>query len=55
MQLVEQGKVILDDPVEKYVPQIKSLQGYSDRTIIKTKLQVDSRKFLYKLSKGSIR
>lgn len=34
MQLVEEGKVKLDDPVEKYVPEIKSLQGYSDRTII---------------------
>ena len=34
MQLVEEGKVKLDDPVEKYVPEIKSLQGYSDNTII---------------------
>jgi CubicO group peptidase (beta-lactamase class C family) len=34
MQLVEEGKVKLDDPVEKYVPEIKSLKGYSDKTII---------------------
>jgi CubicO group peptidase (beta-lactamase class C family) len=34
MQLVEEGKVKLDDPVEKYLPEIKSLKGYSDKTII---------------------
>ena len=34
MQLVEERKVKLDDPVEKYVPEIKSLKGYSDKTII---------------------
>ncbi len=34
MQLVEQGKVKLDDPVEKYLPEIKSLKGYSDKTVI---------------------
>jgi CubicO group peptidase (beta-lactamase class C family) len=34
MQLTEEGKVRLDDPVEKYVPEIKSLRGYSKgRTI----------------------
>lgn len=34
MQLVEEEKVKLDDPVEKYVPEVKSLKGYSDKTII---------------------
>ena len=34
MQLVEERKVKLDDPVEKYLPEIKSLKGYSDATII---------------------
>ena len=34
MQLVEERKVKLDEPVEKYVPEIKSLKGYSDKTII---------------------
>jgi CubicO group peptidase (beta-lactamase class C family) len=34
MQLVEERKVELDDPVEKYLPEIKSLKGYSDKTII---------------------
>jgi CubicO group peptidase (beta-lactamase class C family) len=34
MQLVEEKKVKLDDPVEKYLPEIKSLKGYSDKTII---------------------
>ncbi len=34
MQLVEERKMKLDDPVEKYVPEIKSLKGYSDKTII---------------------
>jgi CubicO group peptidase (beta-lactamase class C family) len=29
MQLVEEGKVKLDDLVEKYVPEVKSLQGYT--------------------------
>jgi len=29
MQLSEEGKVRLDDPVENYVPEVKSLQGYS--------------------------
>lgn len=34
MQLVEEKKVKLDDPVEKYLPEIKSIKGYSDKTII---------------------
>jgi CubicO group peptidase (beta-lactamase class C family) len=34
MQLVEERKVKLDDPVEKYLPEIRSLNGYSDKTII---------------------
>lgn len=34
MQLVEEGKVRLDDPVENYVPEVRSLQGYSGRTKI---------------------
>jgi CubicO group peptidase (beta-lactamase class C family) len=34
MQLVEERKVELDDPVEKYLPEIKFLKGYSDKTII---------------------
>jgi CubicO group peptidase (beta-lactamase class C family) len=34
MQLVEERKVKLDDPVEKYVPEIKFLKGYSDGTVI---------------------
>jgi CubicO group peptidase (beta-lactamase class C family) len=34
MQLVEEGKVKLDDPVENYVPEIRSLKGYSDKTKI---------------------
>jgi CubicO group peptidase (beta-lactamase class C family) len=34
MQLVEERKVKLDDPVEKYVPEIKSIKGYSYQTVI---------------------
>ena len=34
MQLVEEGKIKLDDPVEKYVPEIRSVRGYSARTVI---------------------
>lgn len=34
MQLVEEGKVKLDEPVEKYVPEIRSVKGYSTNTII---------------------
>ncbi len=34
MQLAEEKKVKLDDPVEKYLPEIKFLKGYSDKTII---------------------
>ncbi len=34
MQLVQEGKVRLDDPVENYVPEVKSLQGYSGKTRI---------------------
>ena len=34
MQLVEERKVKLDDPVEKYLPEIRSLRGYSDKTAI---------------------
>lgn len=30
MQLVEEGKLKLDDPVENYLPEIKNLQGYAD-------------------------
>lgn len=33
MQLVEEGKVGLDDPVEKYVPEVKNLQGYTPITL----------------------
>src|ERR1700753_1061749 len=32
MQLVEEGKVRLDDPLEKYVPEVSGLQGYSRNT-----------------------
>jgi CubicO group peptidase (beta-lactamase class C family) len=28
MQLVEEGKIKLDDPIEQYVPEIKNLDGY---------------------------
>jgi CubicO group peptidase (beta-lactamase class C family) len=34
MQLVEEGKVRLDDLVETYVPEVKSLRGYSSSTKI---------------------
>jgi len=34
MQLVEEGKIKLDDPVENYVPEVKSLKGYSNKTMI---------------------
>lgn len=30
MQLVAEGKVKLDDPVENYLPEIKNLKGYAD-------------------------
>jgi CubicO group peptidase (beta-lactamase class C family) len=30
MQLVEEGKIKLDDPVENYLPEIKNLNGYAD-------------------------
>lgn len=32
MQLVQEGKVGLDDPAEKYIPELKGLQGYSGQT-----------------------
>ena len=34
LQLVEQGKIKLDDPVENYIPEIKSLVGYTANTVI---------------------
>jgi len=34
LQLVEEGKVKLDDAIENFVPEVKSLQGYSDKTKI---------------------
>jgi CubicO group peptidase (beta-lactamase class C family) len=34
LQLVEEGKVRLDDPVEKYLPEVKSIQGYGDQSKI---------------------
>jgi CubicO group peptidase (beta-lactamase class C family) len=34
MQLMEEGKVNLDEPVEKYVPEIRSVKGYSTNTVI---------------------
>jgi CubicO group peptidase (beta-lactamase class C family) len=34
LQLVEEGKVHLDDPVEKYVPEVKSVQGYAGQSRI---------------------
>ncbi len=34
LQLVDQGVIQLDDPVEKYLPEIVNLQGYSDTTKI---------------------
>ncbi|MDN5288159.1 MAG: hypothetical protein JWR38_4433 [Mucilaginibacter sp.] len=30
MQLVQEGKIKLDDPVEQYLPEIKKLDGYAD-------------------------
>ncbi|WP_170227704.1 serine hydrolase domain-containing protein [Mucilaginibacter frigoritolerans] len=30
MQLVQEGKIELDDPVEHYLPEIKKLNGYAD-------------------------
>ncbi|TSJ44367.1 beta-lactamase family protein [Mucilaginibacter corticis] len=32
MQLVEEGKVKLDDPAEKYVPEVKTIAGYAADT-----------------------
>lgn len=32
LQLVEEGKVRLDDPAEKYVPEVSSIPGYSNHT-----------------------
>src|ERR1700761_735289 len=32
MQLVEDGKVKLDDPLEKYVPEVSGIPGYSNQT-----------------------
>jgi len=32
MQLVEEGRIKLDDPVETYVPEVKKLKGYSENT-----------------------
>jgi CubicO group peptidase (beta-lactamase class C family) len=34
LQLVEEDKVQLDDPVEKYVPEVKSIQGYASQSRI---------------------
>lgn len=33
LQLIEQGKLSLDDPVEKYVPQIKNVQVHESMTM----------------------
>jgi CubicO group peptidase (beta-lactamase class C family) len=33
MQMVEEGKVRLDDPAENYVPEVKSIPGYSKFTL----------------------
>jgi CubicO group peptidase (beta-lactamase class C family) len=41
MQLVEEGKVKLNDPVENYVPEVKSIRGYNERKRI-TLLQLAS-------------
>ncbi len=32
MQLVQEGTIELDDPVETYLPEIRELEGYSDST-----------------------
>ena len=34
MQMIEKGYFKLDDPIEKYLPEIKGLIGYSDSTLI---------------------
>jgi CubicO group peptidase (beta-lactamase class C family) len=34
MQLVDEGVIALDDPVEQFLPEIKGLQGYADSTLI---------------------
>ena len=34
LQLIEEGYFKLDDPIEKYVPEIKNLHGYTDSTKI---------------------
>jgi CubicO group peptidase (beta-lactamase class C family) len=34
LQLAEEGKVRLDDPVEKYVPEVKSIRGYAGQSPI---------------------
>ena len=34
LQLVEEGKIKLDDAIESFVPEIRSLRGYSDKTKI---------------------
>lgn len=34
MQLVEEGTIKLNDPIEKYLPEIKELKGYSNATKI---------------------
>jgi CubicO group peptidase (beta-lactamase class C family) len=31
LQLTEEGKVRLDDPVEKFLPEVRSIQGYADQ------------------------
>ncbi len=41
MQLLEEGIIELEDPIEKYVPEVKELIGYSDMTKI-TFLQLAS-------------
>ena len=33
MQLVEKGKVSLDDPAEKYVPEVRQIKGYTPFTL----------------------
>ncbi|HXD93974.1 MAG TPA: serine hydrolase domain-containing protein, partial [Bacteroidia bacterium] len=34
LKLIEEGYFKLNDPIEKYVPEIKNLQGYTDSTKI---------------------
>ena len=40
MMLYEQGKFLLDDPVEKYIPEFKNIKYYDGENIVKSNSKI---------------